>query len=249
VANNYFQFKQFTIHQNRCAMKVTTDGCLFGAWVGEKVRPSASSGSNSEVRNILDIGTGTGLLSLMFTQKNPEALIDAIEIDKETYEQAKENIANSPWADRINTIHGDVKEFLGLKQYDVIISNPPFYENELKSGISKKNKAHHDEGLLLDDLLTIIQQNLNQEGEFYLLLPYKRNDEIETCFAKNKLTITQKTLVRQSTQHSYFRILLSGKHSENKKEDFITSEIAIRNKEEKYTPGFIDLLKEYYLHL
>jgi tRNA1Val (adenine37-N6)-methyltransferase len=229
-------------------MKVTTDGCLFGAWVGKKIRPSAGSGSKLDVRNILDVGTGTGLLSLMIAQQS-KTNIDAIEIDKETYEQAKENIAKSPWADRINVIHGDVKEFSGLKQYDVIISNPPFYENELKSGNNKKNKAHHDESLLLDDLLTIIQQNLKPDGKFYLLLPYKRNDEIESCFEKNKLTITQKTLVKQSTQHNYFRILLSGKHSENKKEDFITNEIAIRNKDEKYTPGFIDLLKEYYLHL
>ena len=243
MANNYFQFKQFIIHQDRCAMKVTTDGCLFGAWVGKKIR-----GMKSEVRNIFDVGTGTGLLSLMIAQQT-NTNIDAIEIDKETYEQAKENIAKSPWADRINVIHGDVKEFSGLMQYDIIISNPPFYENELKSGNNQKNKAHHDEGLLLEDLLTIIQQNLKPVGEFYLLLPYKRNDEIETCFTKNKLTITQKTLVKQSTQHSYFRILLSGKHSEKKKQTFITSEIAIRNKEEKYTPGFIDLLKEYYLHL
>ena len=243
MANNYFQFKQFIIHQDRCAMKVTTDGCLFGAWVGKKIR-----GMKSEVRNIFDVGTGTGLLSLMIAQQT-NTNIDAIEIDKETYEQAKENIAKSPWADRINVIHGDVKEFSGLKQYDIIISNPPFYENELKSGNNKKNKAHHDEGLLLEDLLTIIQQNLKPLGEFYLLLPYKRNDEIETCFTKNKLTITQKTLVKQSTQHSYFRILLSGKHLENKKEDFITNEIAIRNKDEKYTHEFIDLLKEYYLHL
>ena len=88
-------------------MKVTTDGCLFGAWLGEKIR----STKNSEVRNILDIGTGTGLLSLMFAQKNPETFIDAIEIDKEAYQQAKENISNSPWADRINIIHTDVKKF------------------------------------------------------------------------------------------------------------------------------------------
>jgi tRNA1Val (adenine37-N6)-methyltransferase len=223
-------------------MKVTTDGCLFGAWVGEKVS------TKSEVRNILDIGTGTGLLSLMIAQQS-NAKIDAIEIDKETYEQAKENIAKSPWADRINVIQGDVKEFPGLQQYDVIISNPPFYENELKSGNNKKNKAHHDEGLLLGELLTIIQQNLQPEGEFYLLLPYKRNDELKTCFEKNKLTITQKTLVKQSTQHNYFRILVTGKHLENKKENFITNELAIRNKDEKYTPEFIDLLKEYYLHL
>ena len=224
-------------------MKVTTDGGLFGAWAGKKIRIM-----KSEVRNTLDIGAGTGILSLMIAQQS-DTNIDAIEIDKETYEQAKENIANSPWADRINTIHGDAKDFLGLKQYDVIISNPPFYEKELKSGNSKKNRAHHDEGLLLDDLLTIIQQNLKPEGEFYLLLPYKRNEEVRNSFANNKLVISHQTLVRQSTRHDYFRIMLSGKHFENKTEEFTTTELAIRDKEQEYTPAFIDLLKDYYLYL
>ena len=243
MANNYFQFKQFTIHQDRCAMKVTTDGCLFGAWVAKQVHSNKLT-----VDSILDIGTGTGLLSLMVGQQS-NASIDAIEIDKETYEQAKENAAASPWADRINIIHGDIREFQGLQQYDIIISNPPFYENELKSGNTKKNKAHHDEGLLLDDLLTIIQQNLSPKGEFYLLLPYKRNEEIENALAKNKLAISHKTLVKQSTLHNYFRIILSGKHKNGKNEDFATSEIAIRNQKQEYTPEFINLLKDYYLHL
>jgi tRNA1Val (adenine37-N6)-methyltransferase len=243
VANNYFQFKQFTIHQDHCAMKVTTDGCLFGAWIAKQI-----DSNKLAVDNILDIGTGTGLLSLMIAQQSP-AKIDAIEIDKATYEQAKENVAASPWADRINIIHGDAKQLPASQQYDVIVSNPPFYENELKSGSSKKNKAHHDEGLLLDDLLAVIQRNLKPGGEFYLLLPYKRNKEIENYFAKNRLSISHKTLVKQSTGHNYFRILLSGKHSENKKQTFITTEISIRNKEEKYTSEFVALLKEYYLHL
>lgn len=225
-------------------MKVTTDGCLFGAWVAKLVHSDTMT-----VDSILDIGTGTCLLPLMFAQKNPGAIIDAIEIDKEAAEQAQENILNSPWTDRINIIHGDVKEFQVLQQYDVIISNPPFYENELKSGNNKKNKAHHDEGLLLDDLLLIIQRNLKPKGVFYLLLPYKRNHEIEPCIANNKLAISHKTFVKQSTEHNYFRILLSGKHLENKKEDFDTNEIAIRNEKQDYTPEFIDLLKDYYLHL
>lgn len=244
MPNTFFQFKQFTIHQDRCAMKVTTDGCLFGAWTGERV-----SSQEPVVRSILDIGTGTGLLSLMFAQKNPGAIIDAIEIDKEAAEQAMENILNSPWADRINIIYGDAKELPASHQYDVIVSNPPFYENELKSANNKKNKAHHDEGLLLDDLLPIIQRNLKPQGVFYLLLPYKRNHEIETCIATNKLAISHKTLVKQSTEHNYFRILLSGKHLENKKEDFDTTGIAIRSERQDYTPEFIDLLEDYYLYL
>ena len=120
---------------------------------------------------------------------------------------------------------------------------------ELKSDSQKKNKTRHDEALLLDDLLAIIKANLKPEGKFYLLVPYKRNNEIESMVAKNNLVITNKTFVKQSTQHSYFRILLSGTHSGNKKEELITNVLAIRNNEEKYTPEFIALLKDYYLHL
>src|SRR5258705_11795948 len=106
MSNAYFQFKQFTIHQDRCAMKVTTDACLFGAWVANEVKSE-----KVKVKNVLDIGTGTGLLSLIYAQKNANIFIDAIEIEKETYEQAKENITASPFADRINLIHGDTKTF------------------------------------------------------------------------------------------------------------------------------------------
>ena len=243
MANSYFQFKQFTIHQDRCAMKVTTDGCLFGAWVAEQVKSE-----NKEVKKLLDIGTGTGLLSLMVAQKT-NFLIDAIEIDNQAFEQAKENSNGSPWRERINIIHADAKEFSFTKKFDVIISNPPFYENELRSGNSKKNKAHHDDGLLLNDLLAIIKKNLQPAGEFYLLIPYKRNEEIDTTIKDNNLTISHKLLARQSTQHNYFRVVIKGEHLREKQNNYATTEIAIRNEKNEYTPEFIHLLKDYYLYL
>ena len=136
-------------------MKVTTDGCLFGAWVANAI-------NNSEliINNCLDIGTGTGLLSLMLAQKNPQIKIDAVEVDKDAFEQAKKNIAESPWANRIKVYHADIKVFGSAKKYDVIISNPPFYENELKGNDEKKNIAHHNDGLLLPELLKIIKRIL-----------------------------------------------------------------------------------------
>lgn len=229
-------------------MKVTTDACLFGAWVSGRAL-SVESGvlsPQSGAGKALDIGTGTGLLTLMLAQKT-NCSIDAIEIDKDAFQQAKENINFSKWKERINIYHADVAEFAFPSQYNIIISNPPFYENELKSGDAKKNLAQH-EGLSLLKLLSIIKKNLSAEGMFYMLLPYKRNEETERLVLSNGLSIIHKTLVRQSVNHDYFRIMIAGSHAMNKKE-MTLDELAIRNDKEQYTEEFIALLKDYYLHL
>src|ERR1700741_4578062 len=122
-------------------MKVTTDGCLFGSLV-------ATLSKKEQPFNVLDIGTGTGLLSLMFAQQQPHAHIDAIEIDKNAFEQASSNVSASPWHNRIKVLYGDARHFTFTTRYDVIISNPPFYENELKGNDDKKNVAHHGDHLL-----------------------------------------------------------------------------------------------------
>lgn len=236
-----FQFKQFTIHQDRCAMKVTTDACLFGAMV-------AGAFQETEL-NVLDIGTGTGLLSLMFAQKNPGAVIDAIEMDIDATGQAKENVMASPWKDRINIIHSDAKTFPFSNKYDLIISNPPFYENELPSPHSLKNKARHHEGLLLNELLLVIRKKLKPKGIFCLLLPFKRSEEIKKMFSGNELAILQITFVRQSVHHNYFRIVLKGIMQAKEPVETIFNEISIWNEKQQYTPEFTELLKDYYLHL
>jgi tRNA1Val (adenine37-N6)-methyltransferase len=223
-------------------MKVTTDGCLFGAWVAEKV-----GSQESEVRTALDIGTGTGLLSLMLTQKNPGLYIDAIEIDKEAAEQAAENVAASPWADRIRVHYTNAKEFQSPVSYDLIISNPPFYENELKSGKSQKDIAHHSNELQIKELLDIIKNKLSPEGIFCLLLPFKRNAEAKILFNGAGLHITQMIFVRQSTAHNFFRIMLMGRITNDETFETIIDEIEIKNENNHYTPVFKNLLEEYYL--
>jgi tRNA1Val (adenine37-N6)-methyltransferase len=243
MANSYFQFKQFTIHQDKCAMKVTTDSCLFGAYVNQRVRSQESG-----VGKALDIGAGTGLLTLMVAQET-EVVIDAIEIDKDAFEQAEKNVAASPWADRIKVMHADAEKSEFPTRYDVIISNPPFYDNELKSNDVKKNIAHHNEGLLLPRLLQVIKKTLQPDGSFYLLLPFKRNDEIKKLFIENKLSIRQLVLVRQSVNHDYFRIMLAGKLKAAEQDETMIEEISIKIDAEQYTPDFINLLKEFYLHL
>jgi len=244
MPNPYFQFKQFTIYQDRCAMKVTTDGCLFGSSIVKEIESR-----RLKIESILDIGTGTGLLSLMVAQKNPNIIINAIEIDKDAAEQAMENVKASPWIDRINVIHADAKDFSFTKKYDLIISNPPFYENELKSTSSEKNIAHHSEELSLSELLTIIRQNLKPEGVFSLLLPFKRNEEIKKIFAGNELSVVKMIFVRQSVKHDYFRIILTGKLKSHQPVETGIDEISIWGDKKQYTPEFIESLKDYYLYL
>ena len=244
MSNTYFQFKQFTIHQDKSAMKVTTDGCLFGAWVADKMTNEAFKNNNC-----LDIGTGTGLLALMLAQKNPNLSISAIEIDIDSFEQASKNIADSPWSPGIKIVHGDIKKFQLSEKFDLIISNPPFYKNELKGDNTKKNIAHHDEGLLLPELLTFIKNNLSPEGTFYLLLPFKRNEEIKNLLLEHEFDIVHMTFVRQSPSHNFFRIMLSGKLKESKIPETVIDEIAIKDENENYTIAFTALLKDYYLHL
>jgi tRNA1Val (adenine37-N6)-methyltransferase len=223
-------------------MKVTTDACLFGGWVAEEIQSGTAPG-----KNILDIGTGSGLLALMVAQKNPEAIVDAIEIDDNAAAQAKENIASSPWNANVHIIQDDVKSYPFAKKYDYIISNPPFYENELRSNNRRRNIALHHEGLLLDELFFFIKKNLNTGGYFSLLLPNKRNDEMEVLLKKHSLFLTKKLFVRQSPNHDQFRIIIKGGLEATM--SIITDEISIMNENEHYAPKFTALLKDYYLFL
>jgi len=225
-------------------MKVTTDACLFGAWVAEEVRSQESG-----VRRTLDIGTGTGLLTLMLAQNNPETKILAIEIDKDAAEQATNNIDASLWKDRVDILEADVKGFSFPEKFDLIISNPPFYENEIRSATDSKNVAHHSENLTLKELLVIIKHNLRETGSFFLLLPYKRNEEIKKLLKDNGLNISKILFVRQSTKHDYFRIMLKGKLNERENIETEFNEMSIWDDSQQYTNEFKQLLKDYYLHL
>lgn len=253
MPNNYFQFKQFIIQQEKAALKVSTDSCLFGAWVSEEVRSKkyeVRSAANALTTHhspltILDIGAGTGLLMLMIAQKS-DALIDGIEIDKPSFQQATENMEASPWKERSQLFHADVKQFSFSKKYDLIISNPPFYEGDLKSDAANRNVAMHDEGLKLDELITVVDANLSEDGSFAVLLPYMRAERMIELANTADLYLETHVRVKQTVKHSYFRSMLL---FSRKKTEPTLVELAIKDENNQYTNEFISLLKDYYLYL
>lgn len=247
MPNTYFQFKQFIVHQELAALKVSTDSCLFGAWAAQYVKSKLYDvrGEMYDVRNMLDIGAGTGLLMLMLAQQC-EAQIDGVELDELSSQQAQQNILLSPWESRLRLFYTDIRLFQPGQQYDFIISNPPFYEGDLRSASETKNKAKHDTGLKLDELLQEVNRLLATDGSFAVLLPYHRAESFINNAAAINLYLNQQLLVRQSTVHSFFRaqLIFSRKQSELVKE-----ELSVKDASGQYTSDFIKLLKDYYLHL
>ncbi len=239
--NNYFQFKQFTIYQDRCALKVTTDACILGAWVAKKV-----SGIEHHLTGCLDIGAGSGLLMLMLAQQFPGS-IDGVEIDGPSYEQATENIAASPWYNRLQLFHKDIKLFSVPQRYDLIISNPPFFEGDLKSVNNRYNFAKHNDGLTLQELLEVAEKNLSARGRFAVLLPFHRVAWFEQLAATAELFVCDKLLVLQTLDHPHFRAVLM--FTRQRTNHVTTEQLVIRQSSDVYTFGFKALLKEYYLHL
>ncbi|MGB7843961.1 MAG: methyltransferase, partial [Salinimicrobium sp.] len=163
--NKPFQFKHFTINQDKTAMKVGTDGVLLGAWVSLADEPYS----------ILDIGAGTGVIALMIAQRSSAELIDALEIDEDAYEQAVENFENSEWGDRLFCYHAAFDEFVEEMQeeekYDLIVSNPPFYSADYSSGNPKRDQARFADALPFGELLEGVSLLLSKKGKFSLIIP------------------------------------------------------------------------------
>lgn len=237
MANSFFKFKQFTVHQDKAAMKVCTDASLFGAWTVHHV-------SLNQVQTIADIGTGTGLLSLMLAQAST-ATIDAIEIDADAAEQAAVNFQNSPWFKRLNIHHTAVDNFLAStnQTYDLIICNPPFFNQQLNSPAAQRNLAMHDTGLSLPALATCLKKALKPSGIAAILLPWYRAEEWKILAKASGFFCIKETAVKQTETHTYFRsMMLMSLHEDTQHFD----EIIIKQGND-YSEAFIDLLRPYYL--
>ncbi len=221
-------------------MKVCTDACVLGAYTAQLAEES-----KPVPQQILDIGTGTGLLSLMLAQKT-NATIDAIEMNAAAAGQAGENFAQSPWANKLKVVNGSIQDFVTSKKYDLIISNPPFFEDDLRSGNASKNDAKHDSGLTLQELVLAIQQNLSEDGFATILLPYHRTDYFKQIAEQAGLFVNGVLLLQQSPKHNFFRsIIVLGKQKSNYTEE----SMLIHDEQRQYSPAFTALLKDYYLKL
>jgi tRNA1Val (adenine37-N6)-methyltransferase len=236
MANTYFQFKQFTVHQDKCGMKVCTDSCILGAYTTFE-NPS----------KILDIGTGTGLLSLMLAQKY-NCKVDAVEIDKTAHEQAKENFLSSPWSGRLNVYNERIQDFeqKSFVKYDLIVCNPPFFEDHLKSPLKSKTIALHNDELSFKDLVKSVKELLSDKGLFYILLPEYQSSLFELLALKNFLFPVKKLTIRNSEKGPVFRVITA--FAPNKYE-FDFEEIIIKESNGDYSSDFKNLLRDYYLYL
>ncbi|OYZ02606.1 MAG: hypothetical protein B7Y37_02120 [Sphingobacteriia bacterium 28-36-52] len=239
MSNSFFKFKEFTVNQDKTAMKVCTDACLFGAWVVDSINMPS-------LKNILDIGTGTGLLSLMLAQFS-KASIDAVEIEPMAVAQANANFNESKWKEQFQIHATSIIEYAKKQErkYDLIISNPPFFEQQLKSNNKERNIAMHSAHLTLTELANCMINLLTDSGIAAILLPWDRSEEWKEIAEKKGLFGIKETLVKQSTAHSYFRtMILMQKNRATSSFNTIT----IKEGSE-YSKEFSQLLAPYYLAL
>ena len=199
-----FRFKQFTIRHDRSAMKVGTDGVLLGAWA----RLPENKVISSHPR-VLDVGTGTGLIALMLAQRFPDAMIDGIDIDTPSIEQAKENVDNSIFSTRINIQESDFSRLSCFSnKFDLIVSNPPFYKEETLGGNKARDAARHTSSLPFEKLISNAANLMTDDGFFCVIIPFQSaNDFISICVA-NRLYLTRRMNIRSTERKPFNRVML-----------------------------------------
>ncbi len=227
-----FQFKQFFIEQDKCAMKVGTDGVLLGAWA------KIQGGS------VLDIGSGTGLIALMTAQRNSNVVVDTIDIEENAFIQSTINIANSKWIDSVFAHHVALQDYAPDKKYDTIISNPPFFNNTYKSEEQKRNIARQNSLLPFEQLAFHVNRLLKAEGVFSVILPIEEEAFVEIA-KKHFLYLNRKVNVFPNTKKACKRVLLE---FSRKEDEVVEGNLIIEtDKRHVYSAEYELLTKDFYL--
>lgn len=234
-----FSFKKFNIQQDRCAMKIGTDGVLLGAWTPIENNPFS----------ILDIGTGTGIIALMLAQRSHAEQIDALEIDDEAYEQASDNFENSPWNDRLFCFHAGLDEFVEEPEdeYDLIVSNPPFYAEDYKTENEQRDLARFQDAMPFEDLIKAAALLLSENGIFSVIIPFKEEENFLALAAAYELHPIKITRVKGTPTSEIKRSLLA--FGRNESDTILSNELIIETARHIYTPEYIELTKDFYLKM
>lgn len=229
-----FRFKQFDVYQEQTAMKVGTDGVLLGAWT-----------EISNAQSILDVGCGTGLLSLMLAQKSA-AKITALEVDSKAIEEAAYNVSISPWSKQIELVEADFKDFQAKIGYELIICNPPFFKGKKED--TSRSLARQNTYLPYDVLFSKVSDLLNENGIFSLIAPFEDQEEIVELAASSQLSVDEIVNVKGHASVPYKRTLFRFSKSEQNTKT-IVGEITIEVERNQFTEEYTELLKPYLLYL
>ena len=235
MSNNYFRFKQFTVWQDKTAMKVGTDGVLLGVLAHCAKTP----------KRILDIGTGTGVVALIVAQRFAEAMVDAVEIDAAAAEQASANVANSPFAERINVVKSDICAYSANEKYDLIVCNPPYFVNSLLNPDPQRAQARHTLSLTFEALARAAARHLNPDGAFAVVVPTEALPAVAKCCDTVGLGLTAQTNIKTTPRKAAKRVVA---HFSFGKSDGITEEtLVIESAPMVYMPEFAQLIHDFYL--
>ena len=238
MPNPYFKFKQFTIFHDKCAMKVGTDGVLLGSWAGTNLQPKL----------ILDIGAGSGLIALMLAQRFETAEIEAIEIEEQCAKQCEENVANSPFNGRIQTVNKSIQNFANENpnKFDLLVSNPPFFIDSFTSANDQRNTARHNHTLRQHDLLKAVTDLSHHESVFAIILPVKEGELFVEKAREYPWYLNKQVFVKGGPDSKEKRVLLEFTKSETV---LTKSQLVIEVTRGHYTEEFTALVKDFYLHL
>jgi tRNA1Val (adenine37-N6)-methyltransferase len=236
MATEPFKFKQFSVAQDKCAMKIGTDGVLLGAWVSLDTAP----------KTILDIGAGTGVIALQLAQRSLAETIDAIEIDADAYEQCTDNFENSPWSDRLFCYHASIQEFVSeiQEKYDLIVSNPPFYTENFKTENRARNTARFIDALPFEHLVVSAAHLLSPDGIFAVILPKKQEENFIEIAAKSNIYPKQICRVKGSPTSEEKRSLIT--FSFHNVAPLLES-LIVEVERHKYTNDYKKIVKDFYL--
>ena len=233
---DYFHFKKFSVRHDRSGMKVGTDGVLLGAWTDVK-----------RATQILDIGTGTGVIALMLAQRASEAVtIDAVEIDDQAYADAQENIAASPWHDRIHIHHTAIQNFVTSTQFDLIVSNPPYFQKSYKPPAAQRETARHTGQLTFENILFVTEKLLTPTGKLNVIFPYTEGLQFIDMAQHKGLHCSRKCIFRTRANKPVERLLLEFSWQKTTPEE---GDILLYNEGENWSVGYKTLTRDFYLKI